>query len=174
MAEFRGLDDTNKLTAREIIVPSRTSVAGPTTLATLKTIAGIPIDLFDELILYKAITTALVGTAPTLDIYFQSSPVAAPDPAVDAHWDDFAKFIQSTQATGLAAHILPLVAGVMAAAASSTVAMSHVRGAEQAGFVAGNQFPYHWGDQLRIREVEGGTVTTHAVYSIHAVGIRRK
>lgn len=161
--------------ARATLVSARTSAASgtTTTLATVTNLGtGSPLYIFDDLFVYLVTSTSIAGTVPTLDVWLQMAVVPNPVSATDAHWDDIARF---TQVTGAALEILVLGAAkpIGAANAGSTVDVSHNRGIDQTGFTQGAAFNHHWGEVLRIREVTGGTITTNAVYSIHALGVRR-
>lgn len=167
---MKGLDDTNKATQRETWILGRTSgTSGTTAVGTFDSINGVPIDLFDELLVYMDVTQALSGSSPTMDIYLQRAVVPNPDPTNDNHWDDLAAFPQITTST--AQYILPMPATfISGSATANNVPLARF----EASLSSGALRVGHWGNYIRIVEKMGGTVTQAAVYSIHVTGIRRQ
>ncbi|KKL08409.1 hypothetical protein LCGC14_2576160 [marine sediment metagenome] len=153
-------------TKREKVISARTSAtSGTSTPKTVTEVDSVPLDEFEELLIDLNITTALVGTTPTMDIYLQRGLVPNPDPATDADWEDIYAFLQI--ATSLVRHVthLPLQRGE---AVETATGHSHMRTLE--ALTADSVRIGYWGDQLRIREKMGGTVTTEAVYDLSVTG----
>lgn len=144
---------------------ARTSgaAAATATVDTLTEVGGQPVLGLARLSVRLEVTTAIVGTAPTLDIYLQRATQGSPG-ADD--WDDFYHFPQQTD-SGVADLIvdLPLV---RADADGSLGTASHA--VVQEALAADTLLGGHWGEQIRIREVVGGTDLTAAVYNLHFLG----
>lgn len=137
---------------------------------TMQSIDSLPLAEFDEITFEAQITTALIGSVPTIDLYLQRALRPNPDPTIDAHWEDIANLATAT--TGLLDDIttLPVVATLIAAGA--TMAGGHAR--SDRALAARTQVTGPIGDVLRIVEKisSTGAITTAAVYSVHATGIR--
>ncbi len=157
-------------TKQEKVVDARTSAtSGTAVVATVLLLDGRALDEFEQLHVYVQVTTALIGTTPTMDIYLQRAVVPNPDPANDAHWDDYFALDQIT--TNLLEEVITLPVQQIAAGAESVSIQGHVRITAALGervLRVG-----HWGDRLRIVEKIGGTVTTQAIYNIIFTGILR-
>jgi hypothetical protein len=138
------------------------------TVATIREIDKKPLALFDELRARLHVTTAAIGSTPTLDVYLQRAVAADPDPTDDSHWEDFYHFAQVTTATvdKIVSLPLPLAQDVDASLGS----MSRTRGV--VALAADTALGGHWMGPIRIREVvtTSGTITTAAVYDIEFVG----
>src|SRR3989337_4311615 len=164
--------------AREKVISAQTSAASGTNVrATISRIADpngevVSLVLADELLVYLDVNTALVGTAPTMDIYLQMAVVPNPNPATDAHWTDIAAFAQVT--TALVEKLLALPYTQVGAATGAGRAAANARDRTHATITADTMYPTHWGDQIRMVEKMGGTVTTQAIYDVTITAIVRK
>ena len=158
-------------TKQETLVSTRTSeTTGTAVVATPTLLEGVPLDEFGELLIYLQVTTALVGTSPTMRIYLQRAVVPNPDESIDAHWTDIYCFLEITPASSQEEVVLfpirpwgPTVQEIASWGFPREVATQVPREA----------YVGHWGSRIRIVEKMGGTVTTAAVYSIHATGVLR-
>ena len=158
-------------TKREKVISARTSATGGTAKAKNVTgIQNVPLDEFEELLVYLDINTALVGTSPTMDIYLQRAVTDTPDEDTDTDWDDLFAFPQVT--TSLVEHVVALPAHIISSTTGGLrAALSAVRG--HAALTTNSAKLGHWGSQIRIVEKMGGTVTTAAVYDVTITGIRK-
>ena len=156
-------------TKREKVISAKTSAtSGTSTPRIVESVNNVPLDEFEELLIYLNVTTALIGTAPTMDIYLQRAIAPNPAVATDADWEDIYAFPQVVAA--LVEHIthLPVQRGE---APETATGHSHVRTLDT--LIADSVRVGHWGDQIRIREKIGGVVTTEAVYDLSITGIRK-
>lgn len=171
MANFKGLDDTNKATVRATVVNAqRSAIANGTVtvIATVSSIDGIPVDLLDEIQVYFGSING-VGTG-TINLFLQRAIRPGADPAVDADWEDF----YTTPNITVGAPINRVV--VLPANRDSGVdvaSASHVR--SHAGGAADVLLVGHWGDKIRIVEkVTVAGLTTGIDYSVYMSGVRRQ
>ena len=157
--------------SQEKVVSARSSatVAGNTVAKIVKNIDGHPLLYFDELLVYLDLNTALVGTSPTFDIYLQRAVVADPVDATDAHWTDLAAFPQATTGTMEKVMLLPYT---QVGGTSGAGRVTNARDRTHATMSADAIYPNHWGDQIRIVEKMGGTITTQAIYDVTITGIQ--
>ena len=153
---------------REKVISARTSATtGAAKVLNVLHVGGRLVEEFKELIAYLDVNTALAGTSPTMDIYLQRAVTDTPDEDTDADWEDFYAFPQAV--AGLIEKTVHIPLGRQGS--------DDVAGAggdrEMATLTADALKPGHWGDQIRIVEKMGGTVTTAAVYDITITGILR-
>lgn len=161
-------------TKRETWIGDQTSAkTGTNVRGTFSTLDGYDLEGFKQLNIYLQVTTPLVGTSPTMNVFLQRAVVSNPDPTNDAHWDDILAYTQVTDSSGLNTDgknedicMIPYVSmfgGIIQSTATTY--------RETANLTAARAKAGHLGDCLRVVEKMGGTVTTAAVYSIHAMGI---
>lgn len=147
----------------ETIARTSAATAGTATVSTLTAVGGKPLIGMERLSVRLEVTTTITGTAPTLDIYLQRATQASPG-ADD--WDDFYHFPQVTDAGVVDLLVdLPLA---RSDADGSLGTASHA--VVQESLAADTLLGGHWGEQIRIREVVGGTSLTAAVYNVHFLG----
>lgn len=155
-------------TKREKVISARTSATtGTAKVVSVLELQDTFLDEFEELSVYLDINTALVGTTPTMDIYLQRAVTDTPDEDTDADWEDFYAFPQATTSLIEKTILLPL------SRAGSDDAATAGGDREMATLTADTLKPGHWGDQIRIVEKMGGTVTTAAVYDVTITGVRK-
>lgn len=160
-----------KRTKRGALVSARTSATtGTSVVATPTLLAGVPLDEFEELLVYLNVTTPLVGTTPTMRIYLQRAVVPNPNPATDAHWDDFFCFLEITPASSQA---VIAVFPVRPWGAVVRELATWDLGRDMAAQAPSEAKLGHWGDRIRIVEKMGGTITQAAIYNIFATGVLR-
>lgn len=155
---------------QETIVPSRAgqSGAGTVTLATITEIDGVPLEEFDEILMYIVSSVNIAGGG-SIDFYFQYPVVPNPDVTVDAHWDDHTRGPTTTSGID---QVLSLNRRSYGGTTGTAGASAHARGAQAAATDTSLPYPFP-GRQMRIREVVAGAVTTAMTYAIHAIGRRR-
>lgn len=150
--------------ASETVVSARTSAtSGTTTVVTVTRVDDMPLRRLSRLLVRMNVTQAMAGTTPTMDIYLQRA--LAPSPGA-SDWEDFYHFPQVT--TSLTDRVLTLPLPEAQDADASLATYSRARAIET--LAADTCLGGYWGDQIRIREVIGGTVSTAAIYSIYMVG----
>ena len=136
-------------------------------VTTIRTLAGKPIHRVSELRARLNVTTPLVGTTPTLDVYLQRPVVASPNPATAAHWEDFYHFPQVTTSAVDKVVTLPLPPAQDVDASLGT--MSRARAVE--ALAADTAIGGHWAGPIRVREVITGTgISQAAVYDLELTG----
>ncbi len=140
------------------------AVAGTTTPANgeVTKIGDLPLENVSQLSIRLEVTTAPVGSTPTMNIFLQRATQSSPGVS---DWDDFYHFPEvTTSVVDLVVHgPLPLpqdVDGSLGSASHAVVQEALAADTLLAGLV---------GHRLRIREVMGGTGLTAAVYQIHIV-----
>lgn len=158
----------NLIAQKVVSAHSAGLVAASTTVATIRTVAGKPIQRIEQMRVRLKVTTAPIGDTPTLDVYLQRPVGANADPTVAADWEDFYHFPQVTTATvdKVVTLPLPLAQDVDASLGS----MSRARAVE--ALAADTVLGGHWNGPIRIREVvaTGGVITTAGVYDIEMTG----
>ena len=148
------------LSAQDAGTTARTATA-----ATIRSVDGRQLDHMTALNMRLEITTKPEGTTPTFDLYLQRATQPSPG---DDDWQDFYAFPQITDAAETDVEIsLPLVGpqdmdGIIGSASVAVV---------QESLTADNLIAGHWGEEIRVREVVGGSALSQGcVYNLHAVG----
>lgn len=155
---------------REKWVSARTSATSGTAVVSVKEkVDDLLLKDFDELQLYLDVNTALVGIAPTMDLYLQRAVVPNPVQATDGHWDDLYAFPQVTTTLIEKTAVLPVLPSI-----STPTGGTRSTDRQNATLAADTAKVAHWGDRIRIVEKMGGTVTTAAIYDLSVVGVRRE
>lgn len=156
------------LTEKVVSAQSTGTAAGTSTVATVRTLAGQPLARVQEMRVRLAVTGAMGGDTPTLDIYLQRAVAEDPDPAVAGDWEDFYHFAQVTSSTVDKVVTLPLPAAQDVDASLGSV--SRTRAAES--LAADTLLGGHWNGPIRIRQVvtKGAGAITAGTYDIELVG----
>ncbi len=151
----------------ETLVAARNAgtVAQTATVKTITSVGDRQLDHMTSLNMRLEVATKPAGTTPTFDLYLQRATQASPS---DDDWQDFYHFPQVTDSAVIDVEIaLPLVGpqDVDGSLGSASVAVV------QEALAADTLIAGHWGEQIRIREVVGGSALSQGcLYSLHAVG----
>lgn len=148
--------------ASKTIARTSAAAAGTATVSTVTEVGALSVSQVKQVSVRLEVTTGITGSAPTLDVYLQRSTQGTPG-ADD--WDDFYHFPRvTTSAVDHVVHApLPLpqdVDGSLGSASHLVVQESLAADTLLAGSI---------GEQIRIREVIGGTGLTAAVYNVHLI-----
>lgn len=161
---------------KERVVSSRTSAiaAGNTGVVIVKAIDSIPIEQFDEILVYIEVPAQFLdGTAPTLDIYLQRGAELTPSETLSntTDWQDFAASKQFT-AIGDDILVIPTPLAQPPSTTDEATGQSQARNVYSLAAAATRQG--HWGDMIRIGEKVGGSgATVGAIYSVVFRGLLR-
>ena len=151
----------------ETVITARNAgtTAQTATAATVTSVGDRDLNIMQELNLRLEVTTKPEGSSPTFDLYLQRA--TQPSPGGD-DWQDFYHFPQVTDGAVVDLEVvlpLPRAADVDGSLGSYSNAVV------QESLAADTVIAGHWGEQIRIREVVGGTsLTQGCVYSVHVVG----
>jgi len=169
--DYQGNDTGNKAVRRQTVINGRvTGAATVTNVASLTQIGDLNLDLFDEILVYIDVTTALLATGPDLILFLQKAVVPNPVFTTDAHWDDFYA-LGGLNAVQQKVIQLPLYRSDAAGASASGLAGGRNMTSLSSDFTVWG----HWGDHIRILEkVVGTTITQNGIYSVHITGIRTR
>jgi len=136
------------------------AAAGNTNRALISDINGIPLETIDELFVFMDFKAVLTGGV--FDLFLQRALVADPVLATDAHWTDYAHFLQVPAGT------LKKVIGSFPSlnAPSAAVTTDAFRDVENGALVADASLASHWGKVLRVREVVGAGASAAGTYDL--------
>ena len=157
----------SSLAAEKVVSAQATgTTAQSETVATVEAVSGKSIGSISKLRITIDITTALVGTDPLLNLFFQRPIISGFAAATGADWADFHASVQflDSHAAGTRRYVdipLPEPQDVDGSLANRDLTPA------QEALAARLTISGHWGDAIRIRSVLGGTITTGAVYDVH-------
>lgn len=151
--------------ASKTIGPITTTIAGTKSIGgdTITSIGTLPVANIKAFSIRMEVTTALAATTPTLDVYIQRATQS--DPGAD-DWDDFYHFPQLTTGTHDVVVHGPLPVPQDADGTLASASHAVIQEALAADTLLGGII----GDEIRVREVVGGTsITQQAIYNIHII-----
>lgn len=151
-----------------VISAAATGTSGKTTGGTIEDVDGKKVSTIRAMRVTVQVTTALVGSSPTCNLYLQRPIVEDYAAGTEADWDDFFAFTQLTAShtAGTRRYVdipLPSSQDVDGSLGNRDLTPA------QEGLAARTLLSGHWGDAIRVRASLGGTVTTALVYDVDMI-----